>query len=93
MSVQTVVERVVKAWIDAPTLTREYVAEQLGYDLKGRRCVISGAHIIRDVRERMAYYGKHPFDSTILRKLRKLRTLGYDIHCIDNRRSIYEVLI
>jgi hypothetical protein len=89
MSIQKHVKQVIDEWLVAPCLTREWVAEQLGYDLKNRRAVVSGKSIITEVKERMAFVGREPFDSTILRKMRKLREQGYKITCIDNRRSIY----
>jgi len=89
MSVQKHVKQVVDEWLDAPLLTREYIAEQLGHPLNGSRCVIDGKSIISEVRERMAIDGREPFDSTILRKMRALREQGYKIKCIDNKRSIY----
>lgn len=89
MSIKNHVKQVLDAWLNAPRLTREWVAEQLGYTLGNRRCVISGASIIADVKERMAFVGRQPFDSTILRKMRALRKEGYKIRCIDNHKSIY----
>ena len=91
MSVIAVTKNVVDDWINAPLLTREHVAEQLGYPLNGRRCVIDGASIISEVKERMAYQGRQPFDGTILRKMRALRKLGYMIECIDNHKSVYSL--
>jgi len=89
MSIQKHVKSVVDEWLDAPRLTREYVAEQLGHPLNGSRCVIDGRSIISEVRERTAFSGKCPFDSTILRRLRELRKLGYRITCINTHKSIY----
>lgn len=89
MSIKNHVKQVLDGWLDAPLITREYIAEQLGYDLTGRRVVIDGKSIVSDVKERMVDANREPFDSTILRKMRALRKEGYKIRCIDNKRSIY----
>lgn len=88
MSIKSEVKSIVDSWLDAPLLTREYVAEQLGHPLNGRRCVIDGASLIDEVKERMSP-NRYPFDSTILRRFRELREMGYKITCIDTYRSIY----
>ena len=36
--------------------------------------------------------GKEPMTSTILRELRRLRTQGYDVKCVDQKRSLYKVV-
>jgi len=90
MSIQKHVRQVLDEWLDAPLLTREYIAEQLGHPLNGSRCVIDGKSIVSEVRERVFWaHEKKPFDSTILRKMRALREQGYKIKCIDNHKSIY----
>lgn len=91
MSIKNHVKQVLDEWLDAPLITRQYIAEQLGHPLNGSRCVIDGKSIVSEVKERMAIDGREPFDSTILRKLRALRKEGYKIRCVDNHKSFYVV--
>jgi hypothetical protein len=52
---------------------------------------ILGNDIIDAVRLAMWVRNKSPRDGTIMRELRKLRTEGYFIRCIDTRKSIYYI--
>lgn len=53
--------------------------------------IIVSTYALKDKVLQLLGDDRNPMDSTLLRELRRLRTQGYDVTCVDTKRSIYKV--
>jgi len=61
------------------------------YKSSTSKITLTGNSLIYAVQADMGRVNRYPRDGTIMRELRSLRKDGYDIECIDTRKSIYRI--